>query len=111
MRQIISATANFTKKDSINSRSASPLQDVEKDFHIIATGAAVLTDEDPETGMDREVGVIKGEDNVYYTCISATIIDVLPDLIAIIDEEGPTEISIQKRKSKSDRTFLTMNIY
>lgn len=109
MREITKATKNFTKKMVINSRNGIPMQDNVGNIMVVA--AAVMTDTDEETGEPKDVGVIVTSDKTFMTCISATIIDTLPDLIDIVDEEGETEVRIDKRKSKGGRDFLTLTIY
>lgn len=108
MREITKATANFNKKMAINSRNGLPLQDNTGSIEVQA--AAILKTTDEETGEIKDVGVIISTDSVCYTCISATIIDTLDDLIDILDEEKSCEIIVDSRKSKGGRDFLTMTI-
>lgn len=110
MRTIIENTNNFTKRDSMNSRNGLPLQDLDDKSTIKVTTAAILEDVDEETGERKEIGVIRTPDKLYYTTISATVIDTMHDLIDIINEEGDVEIRLGKRKSKGGREFLTITI-
>lgn len=116
MRKTINQSASFSKRDGINSRSGYPLKDFEgKNFPIKGiTAAAVMEDTDEDTGEIKEIGVFRTKDEfgntVYYTTISATVIDVLEDVIEVIDEESTVDVLITKRKSNSNREFLTLVI-
>lgn len=108
MREIICATKNFDKKMAINSRNGIPMQDNLGRAEVMAV--AVMKDTDEETGEIKEVGVLVTEESDYLTCISATVIDVLPDLVEFVDAEEIVSVNISSRKSKGGRDFLTLTI-
>lgn len=111
-RKIESATKNFNKRDALNSKSANPLKDFEGTSVIMENivKAAIITDNDEETGEIKNIGVIVNENNDYYTTISATILESIDELIEIIDEEENVKIRINKRLSNNKREFLTLTI-
>lgn len=110
MRDIITASKNFTRRDIINSRSGYPLQDFEGNSLTIpeVVAAAIMKDTDTETGEIKDITVIKTSDSHYFTSISATVYDCMEDVIEILDEESTISVRVDKRTSKGNREFLTI---
>lgn len=111
MRNSISNTSNFTRRDAVNSRNGIALQDVENGYTFNVISAAQIETVDEETGERKEVSVLKSDDNQYYTSISATVYDVMDDLIDIIDDEGSCKVRVDKRKSKQGRDFIMLSLF
>lgn len=111
MRNLILNTNNFTKRDAVNSRNGIALQDMENAFMFNVIAAAQIETVDEETGERKEVSVLKSEDDQYYTSISATVYDVMDDLIGIIDDEGSCKVRVDKRKSKQGRDFIMLSLF
>lgn len=109
MRNMVMKSEGFTNKDSINSRNGEALQD--STGEIIVRAAAMMEVDDEDGEGKKTVTVLVTPDNHYFTAISATVYDVMPDVIAIIDEEeAPVTVRIDSRTSKSGRDFLTLTI-
>lgn len=106
-QKIISQSNNFTKRDMVNSKAGYPLQDFDGQMEIKNVKAAAMT-EVVEDGEKKEVSIIVTDDNQYYTSISATIYDSMPDIIDILDDETKVDLRIIKRESKSGREFLSV---
>ena len=111
MRNLILNTNNFTKRDAVNSRNGVALQDMENAFMFNVIAAAQIETVDEETGERKEVSVLKSEDDHYYTSISATVYDVMDDLIEIINDEGSCKVRVDKRKSKQGRDFIMLSLF
>ena len=109
-RDILKQSKNFTKRDSINSRNGEALSLLNDNQTIVVGASCIMNTIDESTGEITPCGVIVSDEKHYYTTISGTIIDVLPDLIDILDEEEAVEVRINKRKSKAGRDFLTLTI-
>lgn len=111
MRNSISYTSNFTRRDAVNSRNGIALQDLDNAYTFNVISAAQIETVDEETGERKEVSVLKSEDNQYYTSISATVYDVMDDLIDIINDEGSCKVRVDKRKSKQGRDFIMLSLF
>lgn len=105
---------NFSKKDEVNSVSATPLQKAGAE-PLTLTGAAIVERPD-ENGEVREVGLLATTAGTY-SCISATAIKGLDGIIDYMtDLEGDNElgegipIRVVKNKSNAGREFLTLQI-
>lgn len=109
-REIIEATANFKKKDALNSKSGISLQEFckEGDFTVVECAIIKVTDED--TGDTQQVAAFVTPEHEYVTSISANIIEAVSDLIDIICDEGPVKIRVRQSKSKAGRDFLSLII-
>ena len=105
-RQILEASKKFSKKDFINSRNGSALQDLESG-KITISACAIIEDVDDEER--KEIGTLITDAGVFTT-ISDNIIDSIRDLIDIEDELDQKTVEIKKRKSKQGRDFLSMTI-
>lgn len=106
----MSSTVNFTKKDEINSRNSLALQDL-PDGHILTINkAAVISRLDVETGESKEVSILVTEDGEVYSAISATVCDIMDDIIELMEEEPIVNLRLNKRKSKAGREFLSLTI-
>lgn len=107
---------HFTKKDEINSVSATPLQKVKGQI-LTVTGAAITTRIDEETGEEREVGLISADEGTYSS-ISGTaikgldlIIDYMTDLAGDQETENVTcQIKVNVGKSNAGREFITLEL-
>ena len=107
---------NFTKKDEINSVSATPLQKA-KDQTLNVRGAAITTRVDVETGEERQVGLLSTDEGTYSS-ISATvikgldlIIEYMKDLAGDSDAEGVTaQVKVKAAKSNAGREFITLEL-
>jgi hypothetical protein len=107
---------HFTKKDEINSVSATPLQKVKNQI-LTVTGAAITTRIDEETGEEKQVGLISTEEGTYST-ISGTaikgldlIIDYMNDLAGDSEAEAITvQVRVNVGKSNAGREFITLEL-
>lgn len=105
---------NFTKKDEINSISATPLQKV-KGQVLHVTGAAVTMRPDEETGEEKKVGLI-ATDQGTFSSISGTAIKGLDGIIDYMRDlqEGDThvtvDIKVNAAKSNAGREFITLEL-
>lgn len=104
---------NFTKKDEINSVSATPLQKVKGEvLHV--TGAAITTRTD-ENGEEMEVGLISAAEGTFSS-ISATAIKGLDLIIDYMTDEDPAstdssiEVKVNVQKSNAGREFITLEL-
>lgn len=105
---------NFTKKDEVNSVSATPLQKAGDDI-LLVTGAAI-TERPDENGEVKEVGLL-ATDHGTFSSISATainglngIIDYMTDLEADNELGDGIQVRVVKNKSNAGREFLTLQI-
>lgn len=104
-------TSNFTKRDEINSRNSFALQDMEDGAVFQVSKAALVNRPDLETGEQKEVAVLVMDDGTVYSAISATVCDVLDDIVDLIEDEGaPVTVRLNKRKSKAGREFLSLTV-
>ena len=99
---------NFTKKDEINSVSATPLQKVKGNvLHV--TGAAITTRMD-ENGEEMNVGLLSSQEGTFSS-ISATAIKGL-DLIIdyMTEEDSAVDVKVNVSKSNAGREFITLEL-
>ena len=101
---------NFTKKDEINSVSATPLQKV-KGQVLNVRGAAITTRADEETGKERKVALLVTDEGTFSS-ISATAIKGLDLIIDYMTDESPDSVQVKVKASKSnaDREFITLEL-
>lgn len=103
---------NFTKKDEINSVSATPLQKVKGEV-LTVTGAAITMRPDEETGEEKKVGLL-ATSNGTFSSISGTAIkglDLIIDYMEDMEEgEGPIQVKVNAAKSNAGREFITLEI-
>lgn len=100
---------NFSKKDEINSVSATPLQKV-KGQTIHVTGAAITTRVDEETGEERKVALLATAEGTFSS-ISATAIKGLELIIDYMtDEEAAVDVKVNASKSNAGREFITLEL-
>lgn len=100
---------NFTKKDEINSVSATPLQKVKGEIlHVV--GAAITTRIDEDTKEERQVALLS-TDIGTFTSISGTVIKGL-DLIIdyMTEEEVSADVKVNASKSNAGREFITLEL-
>lgn len=110
MKKLLAATKNFDKKDLINSRNGLSLQDEENGFVIEVTKAATMEDTDEETGEIKKISVLIDPEGKTYTSISATVDDIMDDVIELLDEGEPISLRLLKRKSNGGREFLSFQV-
>lgn len=110
MKRLLAATKNFDKKDLINSRNGLSLQDEENGFVIEVTKAATMEDTDEETGELKKISVLIDPEGKTYTSISATVDDIMDDVIELLDEGEPISLRLLKRKSNGGREFLSFQV-
>lgn len=106
-QKVIKQSKNFSKRDLVNSKAGYPLQEFDGEMEIknvVALAMAEVKEDDDE----KEVTIIVTEDKQYFTSISATIYDAMPDVIDILDEENKVNLRILKRESKGGRDFLSV---
>lgn len=101
---------NFTKKDEINSVSATPLQKVKNEV-LNVTGAAITTRMDEETQEERQVGLLS-TDKGTFSSISATAIKGLDLIIDYMTDEqaGSVQVKVKSSKSNAGREFITLEL-
>lgn len=103
------STKNIGKMELFNAKSASiALQTVSDTLTV--TGAAIADETNTESGEISEVGYIFDKDGNVYGTISATVIDMLPALIGLLDEVDELPMSVVHRKAKSGREFISLQI-
>ena len=100
---------NFTKKDEINSVSATPLQKVKGEV-LTVTGAAITMRPDEETGEEKKVGLL-ATNNGTFSSISVTAIKGLDLIIDYMEEvKEPIQVKVNAAKSNAGREFITFEI-
>lgn len=104
---------NFTKKDEVNSVSATPLQKAKNEV-ITVTGAAIAERPD-ENGEVREVALLSTKEHGMMSGISATAIKSLDLIIDYMDDLGEeakegVQLKIKSEKSNAGRDFITLEI-
>lgn len=101
---------NFSKKDEINSVSATPLQKV-KGQVLNVHGCAITERLDEETGEERKVALISAEEGTYSS-ISATAIKGLDLIIDYMTEEelSNCQVKVIASKSNAGREFITLEL-
>lgn len=102
---------NFTRKDEINSVSATPLQNA-KNENVTVVGGAITERPDRDTGEAVTVGLLVTEEYGAMSTISKTAIRGIEMLIDYMTEENleKCEIMIKAGTSKSGREFITIQI-
>lgn len=104
---------NFTKKDEVNSVSATPLQKAKNE--IITVTAAAIAERPDENGEVREVALLSTKDHGMMSGISATAIKSLDLIIDYMDDLGDeakegVQLKIKSEKSNAGRDFITLEI-
>nr|DAM91064.1 MAG TPA: ssDNA binding protein [Caudoviricetes sp.] len=103
------STKNIGKTELFNAKSASiALQTVSETLTI--TGAAIVDEANRNNGEISEVGYLFTKDGTVYGTISETVIDMLTDLIAFLDEVGELPVTVIHRTAKSGRDFISLRI-
>lgn len=106
---------NFTKKDEINSMSATPLQKL-KDQSMEVIGAAITERADEQTGEEKKVGLLVTKEFGTLSTISGTAIKSLDMIIDYMNElkedndDTPVIINVRSAKSNAGRDFITLEI-
>lgn len=104
---------NFTKKDEVNSVSATQLQKA-KGENITVFGAAI-TERPDENGEVKEVALLSTKEHGMMSGISATAIKSLDLIIDYMDDLGEEAadgvvLHIKSEKSNAGREFITLEI-
>ena len=100
---------NIGKMELFNAKSSSiALQTVSDTLTV--TGAAIADETNTESGEISEVGYIFDKNGNVYGTISATVIDMLLDLIDLLDEVDELPINVVHRTAKSGREFISLQI-
>lgn len=102
---------NFTRKDEINSVSATPLQNAKNEV-VTVKGVAISSRLDDKTGEDIAVGFLVTEEYGTMTTISKTALRGIDGLVDYMTEENleSCEVAIKASTSKGGREFLTIEI-
>ena len=102
---------NFTRKDEINSVSATPLQNAKGEI-VTVTGCAVTEREDTETHEMKTVGLLVTKEYGAMSSISKTAIRGIDVLVDYMTEESINEcaVAIRAAKSNAGREFITIEI-
>lgn len=102
---------NFTRKDEINSVSATPLQNAKNEV-VTVTGAAITERADHETGEALSVGLLVTREYGAMSCISKTAIRGIDMIIDYMTDEELSEcaVLIKVGKSNAGREFITLEI-
>lgn len=102
---------NFTRKDEINSVSATPLQNAKGEI-VTVVGCAVTEREDAETHEMKTVGLLVTKEYGAMSSISKTAIRGIDMLVDYMTEEKLTEclVAIRAGKSNAGREFITIEI-
>ena len=102
---------NFTRKDEINSVSATPLQNAKNEV-VTVKGVAVSSRLDDKTGEDIAVGFLVTEEYGTMTTISKTALRGIEGLVDYMTDENLNEcaVAIKASTSKNGREFLTIEI-
>lgn len=102
---------NFTRKDEINSVSATPLQNAKGEI-VNVTACAITERPDSETGEPVTVGLLVTEEYGAMSCISKTAIRGIDMLVDYMTDEdlGKCAIAIRAGKSNAGREFITIEI-
>lgn len=110
---VIASAGGFSKRDVLNSKNGIPMKDFDGESMMIpnVVKAAIAEATDEETGEIKYISVLVTDDQTYFTSISGTIYDSMPDLIDILEDEQKINVRINKRVSKGNkRDFLTMTV-
>ena len=102
---------NFTRKDEINSVSATPLQNAKGEI-VTVIGCAVTEREDNETHEMKTVGLLVTKEYGAMSSISKTAIRGIDMLVDYMNDESLTEcaVAIRAGKSNAGREFITIEI-
>lgn len=102
---------NFTRKDEINSVSATPLQNAKGEI-VNVIGGAISERADNETGEMVTVGLLVTKEYGAMSCISKTAIRGIDMLIDYMNDEklDTCAIAVKAGKSNAGREFITIEI-
>ena len=105
----------FTRKDEINSVSATPLQSAKGEI-VTVKGCAITERPDADTGEMKSVGLLITEEYGVMSCISKTAIRGIDMLMDYMDDLSADEnidtckVAIRAGKSNAGREFITIEI-
>lgn len=109
---------NFTKKDEMNSVSATPIQKV-KGETLTVKGAAISEKVDKDTGETIKVGYLSTTTHGMLCTISGTalqgidlLIDFMTECAASLpgDQAEEEQVKVHAEKANSGREFVTLEI-
>ena len=108
---------NFTKKDEINSVSATPLQQA-KNENLTIAGCAITLSEDEETHEEKKVGLLSTAEHGMMSTISGTALkslDIIIDYMEDIRKDDPDNftgivVKVKVGKSNAGREFITLEL-
>lgn len=102
---------NFTRKDEINSVSATPLQNAKGEI-VTVKGCAITERPDADTGEMKSVGLLVTEEYGAMSCISKTAIRGIDMLVDYMTDENldSCAVAIRAGKSNAGREFITIEI-
>ena len=102
---------NFTRKDEINSVSATPLQNAKNEV-VTVVGCAITERPDRDTGESVNVGLLVTKEYGTMSTISKTAIRGIDLLVDYMNDENLEEcaIAIKAGMSKGGREFITIEI-
>lgn len=102
---------NFTRKDEINSQSATPLQNAKNEI-VTMTAGAITERVDTETGEPVKVGLMVTNEYGTMSTISKTAVRGLDMIIDYMTDESieNAEILIKAGKSNAGREFITLEL-
>lgn len=110
---VIASVGGFSKRDVLNSKNGIPMKDFDGDSMMIpnVVKGAIAEATDEETGEIKYISVLVTDDQTYFTSISGTIYDSMPDVLDILEDEQKINVRINKRVSKGNkRDFLTITV-
>lgn len=109
MKNVIKKTASFTAKNSLSAKNGISLKDCEDGKRFDVRAAALFEDVDDATGTIKQpLAAIVDADGKCYTSISATVVDIMSDVIDIIEEGEAVTIELVKKKSGAGREYLIL---
>lgn len=109
MKTLTKGTSNFNRRDMINSKNGTSLQDLPDGTLIKAKKIGILEDVD-EDGQAKIVAVIVAEDGEVYTSISPSIAESANETVDLIEDGEEATLELKKRTSKGGREFLSFII-
>lgn len=108
-KSILTATEKFTKRHAVNIGTAVSLQEMAGTKIMGIQAAAIVEDNDRETGESKAVAVFVDSDGVVYTSISSVVMEQMDDIIDLINDGEMFDLTVMSRKAKgSNREFLSV---
>lgn len=110
MKQITSMTNNFETRDKFNIKAGAKSLKNAVGEKLVVKKACIGLDIDKD-GTEVTAGAII-TDKGAYTTISATVVDLISDLIEMIDDDGEDELTVmvESRTSNGGRDYLVLSL-